>query len=66
MEARDAELRLADGLCAINVDSRSGIAVSDTTNWYALAQSAYEIINDCVRPYSAGGVMKNVGKSQSQ
>lgn len=52
---------IADGSCAINVSSRSGIAVSDTASWYLVAQAAYEVLEQCVRPDYVGGSLKNLG-----
>lgn len=52
---------IADGLCAISVISRSGIAVSDKASWYTLAQAVYEVLEQCVKPDSSGGSLKNLG-----
>lgn len=58
---RRGYIKLADGLCAINVSSRSGIAVSDTASWYRIAQAAWEVLEQCVKPYTLGGSLKNLG-----
>lgn len=52
----------SDGLCAINVSSRSGVAVSDKASWYLIAQGAFEVLEQCVRPDTSGGSIKNLGQ----
>lgn len=40
-----------------------GVAVSDITTWYRIAQVADKLIEECVGPYGVGGEVKNVGQS---
>ncbi|CAD6590909.1 MAG: hypothetical protein ASARMPRED_005103 [Alectoria sarmentosa] len=57
----EAQGHPADGSCAINVSSRSGVAVSDKESWYRIAQAAFEVLEQCVRPETWGGSLKNLG-----
>ncbi|CAF9917148.1 MAG: hypothetical protein ALECFALPRED_011061 [Alectoria fallacina] len=61
----EAQGHTADGLCAINVSSRSGVAVSDKASWYRIAQAAFEVLEQCVRPETWGGSLKNLGQKSN-
>ena len=57
----DANLQTADGLCAIEISARSGLAISDRASWYDISQVVDGLIEKCVQPHSIGGAMRNVG-----
>lgn len=57
----DGQGYIADGLCAIHVSSRSGPAVSDKASWYLIAQAAFEVLEQCVKPGTSGGSLRNLG-----